>query len=797
MNKFSEWNKIDLHIHSPKSNDVIQNDYLTEEFSCENLLKKLIDNSINIFSITDHNCLNVELYKELNELCVRTNINYIVGSEISIYDTNINERPIHCLCFFDTYDLDKINKTINEMFNNIDLINRNKKENYPDITKAFKCFSENDVRNVLLIPHFNNKHSSIPSSDRAVDYLNQLCFDAYEDANNISQIQKSLKIYLENGYEDFPFVAFSDNHNLKRYPENKEGEIGLSCYILGSIEYPFNSIKTAFQEAKLRISLSKISGVRSIEKPKLYVDSLKLNGEIFNLSPYQNSIIGRFGSGKSLLYTKIVNGNDSLRNSRNYSKLYELDRDFSIKCAGQEFSSLQELKNSISTYKVYETIQHEEYYYKDYLSESEINALLKRLNININFSYATYRTLDKTNFIEKYEKLKEYINKSNANNNINYKLAFKQTDYYSISDIKENKNYELELETIQKAKKYIDNNISLKINGIDIYTQEEKDILSKLLSLINNKSNVISKYVESNLDTSIQRIINDYDCGNDRSHSKEVKDNLLEDFSAFCVALTEFSKQCKLLDEIFTKKDYDSMVNCSTVKIDEVYSISYKYKIDENYKSFTDSEIKNDYKKDNSFSSIINTVMNNEKFIQNKDLNFRLTKYLEDVENSYKHENIQYDILLNNESMLKKSSGQKSSLFIEMIFSLIEKDLENKNNVLLICDQPEDNIDNKNVFIDITNNIKRLKFKYNNFQIIDITHNANVCITSDTENIIIANENRESQYIFEYSSCCIENEKEIEKVCEILEGGKKALQERSSKYGINIIRKVEQNEIHI
>ena len=42
---------------------------------------------------------------------------------------------------------------------------------------------------------------------------------------------------------------------------------------------------------------------------------------------------------------------------------------------------------------------------------------------------------------------------------------------------------------------------------------------------------------------------------------------------------------------------------------------------------------------------------------------------------------------------------------------------------------------------------------------------------------------------------CIEDSEYIDKVCKILEGGKSAMEKRTLKYGINIIRKVNQNGI--
>ena len=144
-----------------------------------------------------------------------------------------------------------------------------------------------------------------------------------------------------------------------------------------------------------------------------------------------------------------------------------------------------------------------------------------------------------------------------------------------------------------------------------------------------------------------------------------------------------------------------------------------------------------------------------------------------------------------------KDYDQVSDNSEKFIFDLLEKDLAEGNNVLLILDQPEDNIDNDNIYKEISNELRQLKIKYNNFQSIIITHNANVAISADSENIIVASEimKEASKKEFKYESGCIENKKFIERVCDILEGGKKAMERRTTKYGINIIKKVEQNEI--
>ena len=154
MEKYSEWNKIDLHIHSKESNKVKDNDYEGNEYNADVLLEKLSneENKINIFSITDHNCLNKKLYKDL-ELKVKTpefenRINYIVGVELDINDPSIYADVFHCLCFFETKDTDLISKSIDEIFDGKDLKERNDKSVYPTIQKIFRCLADNKIDNI-------------------------------------------------------------------------------------------------------------------------------------------------------------------------------------------------------------------------------------------------------------------------------------------------------------------------------------------------------------------------------------------------------------------------------------------------------------------------------------------------------------------------------------------------------------------------------------------------------------------------------------------------------------------------
>jgi ABC-type Mn2+/Zn2+ transport system ATPase subunit len=98
-----------------------------------------------------------------------------------------------------------------------------------------------------------------------------------------------------------------------------------------------------------------------------------------------------------------------------------------------------------------------------------------------------------------------------------------------------------------------------------------------------------------------------------------------------------------------------------------------------------------------------------------------------------------------------------------------------------VFDQPEDDLDNDFIMHHLVPIFKKIK-KYR--QVIIVTHNANLVVNADAEQVIVAKNNDE---ILQYESGSIENISIREQICNILEGGKDAFNKREQKYGfVNI-----------
>ncbi len=123
------------------------------------------------------------------------------------------------------------------------------------------------------------------------------------------------------------------------------------------------------------------------------------------------------------------------------------------------------------------------------------------------------------------------------------------------------------------------------------------------------------------------------------------------------------------------------------------------------------------------------------------------------------------------------SPGEKGALLL--VFYL----LLDKSDVPLILDQPEDNLDNQSIYQILVPFIKIAKVQR---QIIMVTHNPNLAVVADAEQIIRADLQKEGQNEFRYISGSIENKKIRESIVDVLEGTMPAFQNRSRKYSRRI-----------
>lgn len=144
---------------------------------------------------------------------------------------------------------------------------------------------------------------------------------------------------------------------------------------------------------------------------------------------------------------------------------------------------------------------------------------------------------------------------------------------------------------------------------------------------------------------------------------------------------------------------------------------------------------------------------------------------------------VTYSIRFDEKNLDLLSPGQKG-----IVLLLLYLEIEREDNRPLIIDQPEENLDNLSVYenlIDYFRNRKRTR------QIIVITHNPNLVVNTDSEQIVVANFDGARLPKIGYQGGALEDTSTDpahpgirEQVCKILEGGAEAFRRREERYAL-------------
>jgi ABC-type cobalamin/Fe3+-siderophores transport system ATPase subunit len=270
----------------------------------------------------------------------------------------------------------------------------------------------------------------------------------------------------------------------------------------------------------------------------------------------------------------------------------------------------------------------------------------------------------------------------------------------------------------------------------------------------------------------------------------------------------------KTIDEVIKlNADYENKLNDLKKQLPPNIFIDVNFTIDIlfNESKFNDTmkDLLNS-KKFSAFKEKTDIDLSNFKFVNSSDFNLSLKKIIigileKDLPTKSKYtpkdgilyllQNwyfFKYNVEEEGDKLENMSPGKRSFILLKILI-----DLDNSKWPILI-DQPEDDLDAKSVSKQL---IKYLKEKKKDRQIIIVSHNPNLVVGADSEQIIVANQhgsnlkNRSKQFEYVMGSIedtfinqeeeCILYSKGIkEHICDILEGGEEAFKMRQSKYNI-------------
>ena len=235
--KYSDWFKIDLHIHTDKSKETKEGDY-KGVFSVDTLKTKLKENGVRIFSLTDHNIVNVDAYREYySNYDSKEDPLLLLGMELDIQGST---KKYHSLLIFNHSDIESVESISNKLEKKYsDKSISDKKNRVLGIEDIVDIYEKEDF---FFIPHagdaskniVSGNRSSIPETQRML-ILMQSALEKVTKEEIIKHYNIGFDRLLSEEFKnkkDIAYITFSDNHCCEKYPKTHFGDNDFSHYYI-------------------------------------------------------------------------------------------------------------------------------------------------------------------------------------------------------------------------------------------------------------------------------------------------------------------------------------------------------------------------------------------------------------------------------------------------------------------------------------------------------------------------------------------------------------------------------------
>lgn len=183
-------------------------------------------------------------------------------------------------------------------------------------------------------------------------------------------------------------------------------------------------------------------------------------------------------------------------------------------------------------------------------------------------------------------------------------------------------------------------------------------------------------------------------------------------------------------------------------------------------------------------ASHMSQLMEHAPYLRSQDAEYR--NWLKDFAHwlfSTEHINVRYEVKYDGVDIRKLSPGTRGIVLLLLYLALDDTD-----DRPLIIDQPEENLDPRSVYEELVKLFIAAKEKR---QVIIVTHNANLVVNTDADQIIIAEagpQRADALPEISYKSGGLENVDIRKLVCDILEGGEEAFKERARRLRVKFER---------
>lgn len=328
---------------------------------------------------------------------------------------------------------------------------------------------------------------------------------------------------------------------------------------------------------------------------------------------------------------------------------------------------------------------------------------------------------------------------------------------------KKYKKYELELKDWTEKISSINGDVN-KIDTIKYYENElnkiEKDYLEEITELEEKRNNIFTE-IYNKVREEIEILERYYKPVQDFIDNNKIVNNNVNLRFNVTVSVTKFKENfIKYIDMGKTGTYYrdDSRIN---EIIEETTFDSLDSTIDFTKKVLHSLQV-NESNTKNEKTNILNQLRDRSKLNELLDYIFSL-EYL----------NVQYELRLGDKTLESLSPGEKGLLLL-VFYLLIDK-----GDCPLIIDQPEENLDNDTITSVLVPCIIEARKRR---QLIIVTHNPNLAVVCDAEQVIYCEIQKNKKNTVIYESGSLENPKINKRVTDILEGTMKAFRIRDNRY---------------
>lgn len=822
MYEFKEYCKISVHNHFGDSESERKiDDSFDKKISFNYIdaiakIKEAYNKNFNLLAFTNANVLLVPQYLALKKYAQILNINLTPGTEVNIFNSNTN-KILHLIILFNPKsNLINIAKKLENS-----IIENN--QNYITIDQLVDIIL---CEKVILIPHgikqtrYERGAADNPEQFKEIIAMRDAIPIIIED--NRKYHKETLKVRLKDELNKNEFAWLERTQNVSCADRGSFSNILDPTYIWGNNTFDDLYFAVLMQGSRIKRKDDIINKPNYISKIEIIPknENSQIEKTTIICSHGLNSIIGKSGSGKTLLLNaikKALSGKNLEAKVSGTSEYDDIYKDVYIKLYNEDEKEI----DISSNWKVFEGDNLYNKILKVYSSDK--TSIINELNLKINDD--KFKKLIKdfskniSNYVGYQLQMME-INKHLNNLISNFASNIKFLEDNSIVDRK-NIEYFVDTKLESEMLSYIDKSNTCKkdLEQINFYVEKLKNYsekykigdveneLSKILLGFNKTINIyMLKFHKLYLDLKLKcekqkalyNIIKKYNSKLGKKIEeilikKQENLNIIEKIKSLLEEYYIIKSKCILkplcsddfIDSLLLEKNNISKLKTNSVNLKieyDKYTDVFSNCIGQANNKINVSKFRTlgyvDLTNCESLMKFLQIFIN-EKYVSNIELSTDYSSYI-DCQVYLKNSLDEFE---NIETM---SAGELSKTYISNM--LEEQIMKSDANLIVLFDQPDNSLEKKFILDELAEKIDKLR---NKFQVFITTHEPLLVVNADSNNIIKAENdkiavNHNNHITYENLSFvgnANSKEKMIETIASLVDGSYDAVRERNKIYG--------------